>query len=61
MKTPSKRRTLPKKIVTTLGDLITAAYDAADGPGVKQRVERAAMILTAPAMSRRMSRQLRFV
>jgi hypothetical protein len=51
---------MPKRIVTTIGDLISAAYDAADGFG-SQRLERAARILTATPMARRMSRQLQFV
>jgi hypothetical protein len=51
---------LPKKIVITLGDLITAAYDAADGFG-RQKIERAASILQAPPLARRLNRQLRFV
>ncbi len=51
---------LPKKIVTTLGDLVSAAYEAADGLG-ERRLERAASILSAPQLARRMSRQLKFV
>ena len=51
---------LPKKIVTTLGDLVSAAYDAAGGFG-SQRLERAARILSAPPLARRMSRHLKFV
>jgi hypothetical protein len=51
---------LPKKIVTTLGDLISAAYEAAEGFG-PQREERAAVLLSASPLARRMSRQLRFV
>jgi hypothetical protein len=51
---------MPKRIVTTIGDLISAAYDAADGFGT-QRLERAARILTATPLARRMSRQLQFV
>ncbi len=51
---------MPKRIVTTLGDLISAAYDAADGLGL-QKIERAAEILTAAPLARRMSRQLQFV
>ena len=51
---------MSKRIVTTLGDLISAAYDAADGFG-KQKVERAAEILTATPVARRLSRQLQFV
>jgi hypothetical protein len=50
----------PKKIVTTLGDLVSAAYDAADGYG-RQKLERAADILSAPNLTRRMSRQLQLV
>ncbi len=50
----------PKHIVTTLGDLISAAYEAADGFG-SQRLERAAVILSSSLLARRMSRQLRFV
>jgi hypothetical protein len=51
---------IPKRVVTTLGDLIAAAYEAADGFG-KQRLERAAVILSDSPLARRMSRQLRFV
>jgi len=51
---------LPRKIVTTLGDLIAAAYEVADGFGA-QREERAAVLLTASPLARRMSRHLRFV
>ncbi len=51
---------MPKRIVTTLGDLISAAYEAADGFG-REKVERAAEILTAAPVSRRLSRQLQFV
>ncbi len=50
----------PKRIVTTLGDLISAAYEAADGFGL-QRLERAAEILTESPLARRLSRQLQFV
>ncbi len=51
---------LPRRIVTTLGDLVVAAYDAADGFGA-QRLERAAEILTDSPLARRLSRQLQFV
>ena len=51
---------LPRKIVTTLGDLIAAAYDAAGGFG-PQREERAAVLLTASPLARRLSKQLQFV
>jgi hypothetical protein len=59
----SRRKTvagLPKHVVTTLGDLISAAYDAADGFG-SQRLERAAVLLTSSPLARRMSRHLQFV
>jgi hypothetical protein len=51
---------MPRRIVTTLGDLISAAYENADGFGL-QRIERAARILTASPLARRLSRQLEFV
>jgi hypothetical protein len=51
---------LPKKIVTTIGELIAAAYEATDGLGT-QRIERAAMLLSASPLARRLNRQLRFV
>jgi hypothetical protein len=51
---------LPKKIVTTLGDLISAAYEATDGFGY-QREERAAVLLTSSPLARRLSRHLQFV
>jgi hypothetical protein len=49
---------IPKKIVTTLGDLISAAYDAADGFGTQKR---AAVILERSPLARRMNRRLSFV
>jgi hypothetical protein len=49
-----------KRILTTLGDLISAAYDASEGFG-SQRLERAADLLTRSPLARRMSRQLYFV
>ena len=51
---------LPKRIVTTIGDLVSAAYDAADGFG-NERLDRAAEILTESPLARRLSRQLQFV
>ncbi len=50
----------PRRVVTTLGDLIAAAYEASDGFGM-QRLERAAELLTHSPLARRMSRQLQFV
>ena len=62
MKTPRTAAStkLPKKIVTTLGDLIAAAYDVSAGFG-RQRMERAAVLLTESSLARSYSRQLRFV
>jgi len=57
---PKPAARLPGRLVTTLGDLICAAYEAAEGFG-RQRTERAAVILSAPPLARRLSRQLRFV
>ena len=62
VKTSRHRRVakFPRRIATTLGDLIVAAYEAADGFGV-QRLERAAKILSESPLSRRLSRQVQFV
>ena len=49
-----------KTIVTTLGELIAAAYASSRGSG-RARAERAALLLTAPTLARRFSRQLQFV
>ncbi|BDG09423.1 hypothetical protein [Anaeromyxobacter paludicola] len=63
MKTTTRKRTprlSPRRFVTTLGDLVSAAYDAADGFGEK-RVERAKLILTRSPLARAMSPHVRFV
>ena len=62
MKTPRHaRQTGPsKKIVTTLGELIAAAYGAAEGDS-RQRQKRAAMLLTDSPLARGFSRRLVFV
>jgi hypothetical protein len=62
MKTPTRAvpPRLSKKIVTTLGDLIAAAYEASEGFG-RERAERAARLLAESAWARRCSRQLQFV
>ena len=63
MKKTSRREAvarLPRKFVTTLGDLISAAYEAADGFG-SQKLERAAELLSSSQLARRMNRQLRFL
>ena len=51
---------LPKRIVTTIGDLVSAAYEAADGFGA-ERLDHAAEILTRSPLARRLSRHLQFV
>jgi hypothetical protein len=51
---------LPRRIVTTIGDLVSAAYEVADGFGT-DRLDRAAELLTASPLARRLSRQLQFV
>jgi len=49
-----------RQLVTTIGDLISAAYDVAGGAGAS-RTERAAALLSSSLLARRLSRQLRFV
>ena len=50
---------LPRRIATTLGELIAAAYEAA-GPSPR-RLERAARILTRSPLAKAMNRHLEFV
>ncbi len=47
----SPKSSAPRRLVTTLGDLITAAYDAAPGIG-SQRIERALTLLTRSPLAR---------
>jgi class 3 adenylate cyclase len=49
----------PRTVITTIGDLVTAAFDAAGGDG-PERNERAAALLCSSPLARRLSRQLRF-
>jgi hypothetical protein len=58
-KTPRKPARFPRRIATTIGDLIVAAYEAA-GPG-QARVDRAAKLLTRSPLARAMDRHLEFV
>ncbi len=51
---------LPKRVVTTLGELIAAAYEAAPGFGLR-RMEQAAVILANPRLARSLSRRVSFV
>jgi hypothetical protein len=59
-RTASKKAArFPRRIATTLGDLIAAAYEAA-GPG-QARTDRAAKLLTRSPLARAMNRHLEFV
>ena len=64
MKTRSGRsaskRESPRRLVTTLGDLISAAYEAAPGLGA-QRLERALTLLTRSPLARHLSPHVEFV
>ena len=55
----SKRGT-PRRLVTTLGDLISAAYEAVPGMG-PQRMERALRLLTRSPLARHISPHVEFV
>jgi hypothetical protein len=50
----------PRQLVTTLGDLITAAYDAVPGMG-PQRIERALRLLTRSPLARHIHPHVEFV
>jgi len=50
----------PRKLVTTLGDLISAAYEAVPGIG-DQRLERALRLLTRSPLARHLHPHLEFV
>ena len=56
---PSKRGA-PRRLVTTLGDLISAAYEAVPGMGT-QRLERALTLLTRSPLARHISPHVEFV
>lgn len=64
MKTKAGRKTskrdAPRRLVTTLGELISAAYEAAPGIGT-QRLERALALLTRSPLARHMSPHVEFV
>ncbi|HET6440271.1 MAG TPA: hypothetical protein VFG59_19560 [Anaeromyxobacter sp.] len=49
-----------KKLVTTLGDVISAAYEAVPGFGDK-KLERALRLLTRSPLARHMSPHVEFV
>jgi hypothetical protein len=56
---PESKNT-PRHLVTTLGDLITAAYDAVPGMG-PQRIERALRLLTRSPLARHIHPHVEFV
>jgi hypothetical protein len=56
----STKRSRPRRLVTTLGELISAAYDAAPGFG-SQRIERALTLLTRSPLARHMQPHVEFV
>ena len=62
MQTPINTAGTSKKtrLVTTLGELISAAYEAAPGLG-DQRLERALELLTRSPLARHMSPHVEFV
>lgn len=64
MTTPRPRRRAPKlaptHLVTTLGDLISAAYEAVPGFGESRR-EHALELLTRSPLARHMSPHVEFV
>ena len=61
----ARRRTMskqnaPKRLVTTIGDLISAAYEAVPGIGDK-KIERALRLLTQSPLARHISPHVEFV
>jgi hypothetical protein len=65
MKTRARRKDAnkhpaPRRLVTTLGELISAAYDAVPGMGT-QRIERALRLLTRSPLARHISPHVEFV
>jgi hypothetical protein len=58
--TPAKpSRSVSKAVVTTLGDLISAAYDAVPGAGT-QKLDRALALLTRSPLARQLHPQVQF-
>jgi hypothetical protein len=58
--TKRSKRSAPRRLVTTLGELISAAYEVAPGMGT-QRLERALALLTRSPLARHMSPHVEFV
>ena len=56
----ARRTTSPRRLSTTLGELISAAYEAVPGLG-PQRLERALRLLTRSPLARQISPHVEFV
>ena len=56
----SKKRATPKALVTTLGDLISAAYEAVPGAGA-QRLQLAMALLTRSPLARQLHPHVVFI
>jgi hypothetical protein len=59
-KPSNESRSVPRRFVVTLGELISAAYDAVPGFGT-QRTERAQKLLTRSPLARCISPHVEFV
>lgn len=61
MKTASRRLARrPRALVTTIGELISAAYEAVPGMG-RERAQRALELLTRPTVARHLNPHVVFV
>ncbi len=56
----NKKRGAHRKLVTTLGELVAAAYEAVPGLG-QERLERARLLLTRSPLARALHPQLQFM
>jgi hypothetical protein len=54
------KHTAPRRLVTTIGELVSAAYEAVPGLGA-QRAERARDLLTRSPLARHLSPHVEFV
>lgn len=54
------RKSAPRRLVTTIGDLISAAYEAAPGMG-GERLEQALRLLTRSSLARAIHPHVEFV
>jgi hypothetical protein len=55
----SRKRSAPRALVTTLGDLISAAYDAVPGAG-SRRLQHAVALLTRSPLARQLHPHVTF-